>query len=123
MQGRKIEGWRLCSPHVITDDSGSEFVLLQNQTTGVVCAYNGQPYFTALPTLSSEELGQYVDDGAIIKAARVRKGLTQEQLARIIGVTKAAVARWEVCERQATTKQRKALNEELDIKLAKYRRK
>lgn len=33
--------------------------------------------------------------GNIIKDARIRKGLTQEQLASFVGVQKSAVAKWE----------------------------
>lgn len=36
-----------------------------------------------------------MDVGTIIKVARIRKGLTQEELAEKVGVKKSAVAKWE----------------------------
>lgn len=36
-----------------------------------------------------------MDVGAIIKKARLEKGLTQEELAEKVGVKKSAVAKWE----------------------------
>ena len=36
-----------------------------------------------------------MDIGAIIKAERIKKGMTQEDLAEKVGVKKSAVAKWE----------------------------
>lgn len=36
-----------------------------------------------------------IDVGSIIKQARIAKGYTQEELAKLVGVQKSAVAKWE----------------------------
>ena len=41
------------------------------------------------------EGGEYVEIGEKIKAARIAKGMTQEELGQILGVQKSAVAKYE----------------------------
>lgn len=52
----------------------------------------------------------------IIKSARINRGLSQEELARRIGVTKGAVSQWESGESTPSRKNQKALANELGIK-------
>lgn len=41
------------------------------------------------------EGGDYVNIGNIIKKARIKKGLTQEELGKMVGVQKSAIAKYE----------------------------
>lgn len=38
-----------------------------------------------------------MDVGEIIRTARIKKGLTKEELVNIVGVQKSAIAKYEIC--------------------------
>ena len=52
------------------------------------------PQFAQI-ALADTALGAPVDLGAVIRAMRLRRGMTQAEVARAAGVTQATIARWE----------------------------
>ena len=53
----------------------------------------------------------------ILKSLREQRGLTQEQLARRVLVTRQAVSRWETGETQPNTETLKLLSREFDVSI------
>lgn len=53
--------------------------------------------------------------GTRIKIARKQKGLTQEQLAEVIGVSRSAISRWESGDMEPTIKNLAELARTLDV--------
>lgn len=56
--------------------------------------------------------------GNRIKKARKQEGLTQEQLAEVIGVSRSAISRWESGDMEPTIKNLAELARTLDVKAA-----
>ena len=65
----------------------------------------------------TEQEDQYMTTGTIIKELREKKGLTQDQLAEKVLVTRQAVSRWETGETQPNTDTLLLLSKEFDVSI------
>ena len=62
-----------------------------------------------------------MDDMCKLKDLRKRKGLSQAELARMIGTQQAQIQRWETGERKVSDKHIRALVKTLDCRLVDVR--
>ena len=61
-----------------------------------------------------------MNDGEFIRIMRQKKGLTQEELGKLLGVKKSAISRWESGERRITLENIRNISQAMDFPLGAF---